>query len=192
MIIYDLIQIFVFVMDILFSIIGLSLIIIALINIIYSHFYKVVNMPSMPQTRRMIIDNIQKHHGDCDGLVIYDLGSGWGGLCRKLSNNFPKASVKGFEISPIPFLFSKIVALFGRYMINRQDIFKMNLNDADIIVCYLSHYHINKLMKKIDCESTKNIIIYSQGFPAQGLEPDGIIDIPYSIEKKLYRYDIKK
>lgn len=171
------------------SVLILAFIVIVIINTIYSHFYKVVNMPSTPQTRNKIINILCENHDDCAGLSIYDLGSGWGGLCRKLSSKFPRATIKGFEISPVPYMVSKIFALFGHYTISRQDIFKLDLSQADIIVCYLSHYHMNKLANKIKNECRPGLILYSQGFPIKDMIADKIIDIPYSIEGKLYQYN---
>lgn len=149
-------------------------------------------MPSMPQTRREIIGNIVRHYGDCEGLNIYDLGSGWGGLCRQLQNKLPLANIVGWEISPVTFMISKFISLFGHYSIRRQDIFKMDLSNVDIIICYLSNYHMDKLTSKIINTDKKKIIVYTQGFPLQGLDPIEVVKIPYSIEKKLYRYELQK
>lgn len=177
-------------MDIFFSVLMVGFMVVVLVNTIYSHFYKVVNMPSSPNTRRVILDDIRAVVGDCDSKVIYDLGSGWGGLCRRLSHNFSAAHVKGFEISPIPYAVSKFFSLFFRYSVTRADLFKTDISNTDIIICYLSPYHMAKLADKVVNECKKGTIIYSQGFPFQSIEPDDIINIPFSIEKKLYRYKI--
>lgn len=168
----------------------LIFIVIVVINAIYAHFYKIVNIPSSPSTRTIIVQDIKCIKGDCAGLTIYDLGSGWGGLCRRLSKNFPNSHVQGFEISPVPYGISKIFSVFQTYRIQRANLFEMDLSNADILVCYLSHYHMNKLADKLKAECKKGTIIYSQGFPIKKMIAEKKFDIPLSIERKLYRYKI--
>lgn len=180
-------------MSIFFSILTLFILVIAFCNAFYAHIYKIVSMPSAPQTRSIITDHIHTTHGDCNNLNIYDLGSGYGGLCRKLSKKFPNAKVIGYEISPVPYMISKIIQICGlskSYTIKRRDIFSVNLSNADIIVCYLSHYHMDELKKKLQADNIKNCSLYSQGFPIKSIEPNDIIAVPYSIERKLYLYKL--
>lgn len=169
------------------SIVILITLIIVIINTIYSTVYKVVNMPSAPQTRKAIINDIRLHQGIDNHLNIYDLGSGWGGLCRKLASSFPKASIIGYEISPIPFIISKI-KWRKNYAIKRANIFKINITNADIIICYLSPTHMKQLERDIQARAKKGAVFYSQGFPFPTIQPEKVIEIPYSLERKLYKY----
>lgn len=180
-------------MTLLYSLLVI-LIIIAVVNGIYGSLYKVVNMPSTPQTRRHIIDAITEKAGYDHDLVIYELGSGWGGLCRKMANAFPKADIRGFEISPVPFLFSWFIGLLdfrGRYAIRRQNIFHTDITDADIIVCYLSPYHMQRFERELMPDMKEGSRLYSQGFPLTHKEADKVIDVPYSLEKRIFCYIIK-
>lgn len=171
------------------SLILLSVIIVVVVNTIYSTKYKVVNMPSTPNTRKAIIQDIQSLKGNCHELNIYDCGSGWGGLCRKICQTFPAAHVMGIEISPIPFLVSYLNP-FRKYQIKRDNLFQINLSQANILIFYLSPYHMDMLVPKLSKEVKKGTIIYSQGFPIKGWNTSKELDISYSLEKKLYRYDI--
>lgn len=171
------------------SFILLLFIFVVVINTIYSTKYKVVNMPSAPNTRRATIDDIRSSKGDCDGLNIYDCGSGWGGLCSKLSKAFPNACVTGIEISPIPFLVSYLNP-FRKYKVKRDNLFEIDLSDTDILIFYLSPHHMAQLIKKLENNTKEKVIIYSQGFPIPEWDPSKIIIIPYALEKKLYRYDL--
>jgi hypothetical protein len=146
-------------------------------------------MPSAPQTRRAIINDIQLLKGDCEGLVIYDCGSGWGGLCAKLSRAFQNAKITGFEISPVPYAISKCNPL-RQYVIQRADFFILDFSNADILIFYLSPYHMNKLSQKLSAECKSGTVIYSQGFPIDGWHIDKKIATKYAIEKTLYRYVI--
>lgn len=179
------------IMDIYFSFIGLALIIVGIINSIYSHIYKIVNMPSAPQTRKAIINNLKSEINNDDGIKIIDLGSGWGGLCSKLSKHFPKAKIEGIEISPIPFLTSKIFQYlypFRHYRIKRNDLFKMDISSYDVIICYLSPYHMDRFENDLLTQCKSGTILYSQGFPLKNKTAEAVIEIPYSLEKKLYKY----
>jgi len=147
-------------------------------------------MPSLPPTRHAIINSIKNYRHDCDDLKIYDLGSGWGGLCRKLSNHFPKATVRGYEISPIPYAISKIISVFKNHTITRANLFEQNISDADIIICYLSPYHMRELAKKLQSECKKGTLIYSQGFPIEDMTAKKIYNIAFGIERKLYCYEM--
>ena len=40
---------------------------------------------------------------------IYELGSGWVGLAKALAQKFPDHQVIGIEISPIPWLYSRLM-----------------------------------------------------------------------------------
>lgn len=180
-------------MDIFFSILVLLIVFTALCNTVYAHIYKIVNMPSTPQTRKVIINDIRDMYGDATGLTIYDLGSGYGGLCRALARYFPQATIRAIEISPMPYAISKIIqflSLKTNYRISRGDIFKSDISDADILVCYLSHYHMNKLPDYLKNNKDKNLVLYSQGFEIASLGADKIMNVPYSLEQKLFRYKI--
>jgi 16S rRNA A1518/A1519 N6-dimethyltransferase RsmA/KsgA/DIM1 with predicted DNA glycosylase/AP lyase activity len=137
----------------------------------------------------VVINTIYSTKCDCDGLNIYDCGSGWGGLCSKLSKAFPNAQITGIEISPIPFLVSYLNP-FRRYKIKRHDLFRIDLSQADILIFYLSPYHMDMVSHKILSEVQKGTTIYSQGFPIKGWNVSKEMDISLSLEKKLYRYDL--
>jgi len=162
--------------------------VIVAVNTLYSYLYKVVNMPSSPQTRQAIIADLKALKGDAQGLHIYELGSGWGGLTLRLARHFPHATVIGFEISPVPYCVSLIRRLCvrkNRYTLRYGDIFKQDLSAADIIICYLSPYH----MKRLEPMIPKNATVYTQGFPFPDRKADQEIPIKYGIENTLYRYD---
>lgn len=163
------------------------LIVIAVINGLYGHVYKVVNMPSTPSTRRMIINDIQDIKRDCNGLTIYECGSGWGGFVDKLARAFPLAIIKGYEISPIPYAVSKILKS-KRTEIEYKNLFECDFAKADIIIVYLSPYHMEKLLPILENQLRGGSLVYSQGFPFKAKKEDAVLTPSYSIEKKIYRY----
>ena len=179
--------------EIALSVFMLCIVILVLTNTIYATIYKVANMPSAPQTRHAIIKDIQNRFMSRPDLLIYNLGSGWGGLCRKLAAADPSYTVKGFEISIIPYCVSKLmqmVSLRHPYFISRGDLFTVNMNDADVVICYLSPYHMDRVALEIIPHMKSGSILYSQGFPLHERKADDVINVPLSIEKKIYRYDM--
>ena len=159
----------------------------------YAHIYKVVNIPSAPKTRQIICDDLESKLTDITKPLIIDCGSGWGGLCRKLAKKFPNTTVIGYEISPIPYLFSWCIQKISPnldYTISRQDLFKADLKTADILICYLSPFHMKKFEFMIKDKGLHSALLYSQGFALPNKQADQIWDVPYSLEKKLYRYDL--
>src|ERR1700734_1065408 len=49
-----------------------------------------------------------KRAGLSEQAIIYELGSGWGSLVIALARAFPKAHIRGIEISPVPYWVSRI------------------------------------------------------------------------------------
>jgi hypothetical protein len=70
--------------------------------------------------------------------VIMDLGSGWGTLIVGLARAFPGASVQGVEMSPFPYLVSRLRARgLTNAVVRWGNFFHSDLSSADAIVCYL-------------------------------------------------------
>jgi hypothetical protein len=162
-------------------------IIVVIVNTIYSAIYKIVNVPTTPFSRNALVEDIRSLKGNCEGLVIYDLGAGWGGLCLWLARAFPKAKITGYEVSPFPYLVARIRQLISfkkNYRICYGDLFKKDISDADIIFAYLSPQHMTRLSPSI----SKGTIVYSQGFEMPGKTPEKVISVRISIERNLYRY----
>lgn len=71
--------------------------------------------------------------------AIYDLGSGWGSLTRRLAVRYPAVPVIGIELSPLPWLVSRVWPVFGatapRYRFG--DFFRHPPVDAGLVVCFL-------------------------------------------------------
>ena len=71
---------------------------------------------------------------------IVDLGSGWGGMARKLARTFPDRKVTGIEASFLPWLVSAAVQRLvgpGNLRFRYGDFRKGTLDDAAVTVCYL-------------------------------------------------------
>ena len=71
---------------------------------------------------------------------IWELGPGWGTLLQHLCQKYPEHTIKGFELSPLPWLVS-----LGRIRVwnhnhcevVRQDFWQKDAGHVGLIVCYL-------------------------------------------------------
>lgn len=175
-------------LEIAFSLIIALAIIVAITNEIYAHKLKVVPMASMPWVSKQIANAAKTHKSDAK--VIYELGSGWGGLAHKLAKSFPAARVTGYELSPWPYITSKLFKRASNLQFYRQDIFTRNYHDADIIAFYLMPATIKELVTKLKTECRAGTLIIASGFPADGLTLVDTIAMNKGLEKHIYIYQI--
>ncbi len=101
-------------------------------------------------------------------IKIYDLGSGAGGLVRKLAKAFPQATVVGVEIAWPAWLYSCIrqkISRLGNVHFILSDFMKVNVADGDVTILYLSDAHIGPMSKKLAKEGKQGSLIISNTFP---------------------------
>jgi precorrin-6B methylase 2 len=86
-----------------------------------------------------------------DHPVIIDLGSGWGTLMIALARAFPDASVQGVEMSPFPYLISRLrTRRLSNVSVRFGTLFRTDLHDADAITCYLMPSLMARLSDLLD------------------------------------------
>ncbi|MCB1111952.1 MAG: methyltransferase domain-containing protein [Chlamydiales bacterium] len=123
--------------------------------------------------------------------TIYDLGSGWGTLAVPIARAMPHCQVIGYENSPIPYLFSKLLAGWNavtNVKFLRRDLFKMPLNDASLVVCYLFPKAMERLVQKFNEELKPGTIIISNTFAIPGWEPAQVYQIDDVYRTRVYVY----
>ena len=70
--------------------------------------------------------------------VVFELGSGWGTLAFPLARRLPRCTVRALEISPLPWLFSRLRHIVERstnLSLRRADYRHVALDDAALVVC---------------------------------------------------------
>jgi len=139
-------------------------------------------MPSSRIAKRAMLSLLK----ESTPQVIYELGSGWGGMAIKLAKTFPQAKVVAFELSPIPYLYSKILSpRLNNLNFRRRDFLKEDLAKADTIVCYLFPKGMELLEKKLQKQTViSNSFALPNRKPAQTLYVDDFSSTP------IYRYDL--
>lgn len=127
--------------------------------------------------------------------LIFELGSGWGTLAFALAQHFPHHQVYAYEISPVPYFFSKLISIFLSYSnlhIKRKNFFEISLKDADLIVCYLYSEAMSKLKVKFENELHPGAFVLSHTFAIPGWVPIKIICADDLYQTPIYLYQVSK
>ncbi len=146
-------------------------------------------MPSSLLARKALLDNLP----DEGRGIIYELGSGWGSLAFPLAKKYPHCTIIAYENSPIPYFVSKIILLFSRHKnlrIKRQDFFKVNLQNASIIVCYLYPGAMQKLRRKFESELKKGTLVATNTFSIPQWHAQKTIEIKDLYNTKIYIFKL--
>ncbi len=102
---------------------------------------------------------------------IYELGSGWGGLAAALADRYPETPVSGFEISVLPWAYSKVRQMFGdqkKLRFRFGNFLKADFSDAALIVCYLPGPAMEKLKPKLEAQLRPGALVLSNTFALRG------------------------
>jgi tRNA A58 N-methylase Trm61 len=103
-------------------------------------FHWLTGVPPLPARIGEAVDTVAllKYAELPKQAIIYDLGCGWGSLVIALANAFPDATIKGIELSPLPYWIARFRT---RHMTNvslqRGNFYKSDLKDASAVTCYL-------------------------------------------------------
>lgn len=175
-------------MDILFSILMIIAISGVLLNEFYAHKLKVSAMPTLPWTRGTILDLIEEYKPRED-MVVYELGSGWGGMAKRIARRFPAAQVLGVELSPFPYLISKL-NLRRNLRFKRANVLDIDLADADILALYLTPNILGQLKPKFEAELKAGSVIIACGFEVPGWSAIKKAPMKGALEKEIFVYRV--
>lgn len=124
---------------------------------------------------------------------IVELGSGWGTLALPIASKFPEASVAGYENSIVPFLASRIRAVFWstpNLHLHWINFFNVDLSDADLIVCYQSPGNMSNLRPKLEAELSDDAIVVSNTFAVPGWTPSDTHQADDLFKTRIYVYRV--
>lgn len=109
--------------------------------------------------------------------VVYELGSGSAGFLRGIEQKFKNTKLIGVEHSWWPYILSKIQIILSNSKIKivREDIFKVDLKEADLIYCFLNIKTMAKLKDKFERECRPGTLIVSYCFKLPQHEPEKVI-----------------
>jgi len=139
-------------------------------------FGKAPEVPSSTKLRNAVVSEIRARYPDAKTVI--DIGSGWGGMTRRIACEFSGASVTGIELMPLSFGCSALAKLFAgpanaKFVIGDAIKFIKNSDGFDVGVCYCG----TALMKDIPSLSDKFKLIISLDFPIPNVRPIKIIKL---------------
>lgn len=120
------------------------------------------------------IDKLLTASGLKEGDAFYDLGCGDGRVLIRAANNF-NARCVGIEIDPLKTFIArvrvKLAGLDGKVRIVTGSAGSIDLREADVVFCYLSHQANDRLEKKFLDELKESAVIVSYRFMIRGFKP---------------------
>ncbi len=124
---------------------------------------------------------------------VCDLGSGWGGLARALARCYPRSPVIGFEVSPLPWAWSRLrQTLRGAANLRFRfgDFHNADLTAAALVVCYLPGPAMEKLRPKLEAELKPGALVASNTFALRGWDPVEVRTAPDAHASQVYLYRV--
>lgn len=146
------------------------------LSILLAHFLllAILKVPYAPTPRPIIEQLLTTLNIKC-GITVYDIGCGDGRFLIAAAQR--GATAKGFEAAPLPYCKARL-AIWRSNLSNIQlyygNAFKAQLNDADIIFCFMTHRVMPLLEEKIH-SLTKPCIVVTYGFALPTLVPYQIV-----------------
>lgn len=141
----------------------------AIISLIgFSLYTGIGPVPTSPKIKK-IMGSLALGSGE-----IYELGSGWGTLAFPLAKANPQAQIRGYELSPIPWLFSWFKQKIegpSNIKFKRKDFFSLNLEGATGVVCYLYPGAMDRLKIKFESELKPGSFVLTHTFRVPGWIP---------------------
>ena len=152
-----------------------------------------VGVPPMPSNRAARLAMLKLLPEKVDGTV-YDLGSAWGGLAFDLARKYPDNRVVGIELSPIPYLASRLRALLIRrpnLNFRRADFLNVDLSDAGALTCYLMIWAMRRLEPKLRAELNPGAVVVSHAFAFVAWKHEAHVIVPEAGSAWIYRYQME-
>lgn len=145
-----------------YYIFGMIILSILMLMFLVPYFYGAPWFPSEQSVVKRMVDMAKIRSSD----IVYDLGSGDARILIEAARRNKKiAKLIGVEINPFANMLSKILLKISgcgnRIEIRRQDLFKTNLKDADVIFVFLLQKTNNRLEKKLKKELKKGTRVVS-------------------------------
>lgn len=124
-------------------------------------------------------------------FAFIDLGSGCGGLLKKLSRNHVNGSFHGVEAAPIPFIISKFHSMIGSgYNVHWGDFWKHDFSQYDVVYAYLSPVPMTSLWLKARKEMRPGSLLISNTFIIPDVAPDQSIKLNDFSNSTLYLWKL--
>lgn len=129
------------------------------------------DLPTSRRATRALADTIRKYKPDAKNF--YDLGCAHGALSLRMRKLLPHLNIYGIDNSAVRIFFAKLKNKILRRKINfqKQDIFKTNLRNADVVYTYLWYHLMPILEKKLQKELKRGAVVITNTSHFQEWQP---------------------
>ncbi|QQG52764.1 MAG: hypothetical protein HY931_00835 [Candidatus Falkowbacteria bacterium] len=156
-----------------------------------SQFYNVFFKGYAPfiSTDRETIKTILAASSISTPFIVYELGCGRARFLRIAEKIFPGLRLIGVEnLASLYYLnWLRLKLSFSKIQLWKKDFLALNLQDADLIYCYLNNDTMKKLGDKFSKECRGGTQIVSRSFPIPQFIPEKVLNVK---NKKIYFYKI--
>ncbi len=141
------------------------------------------DLPTSKKTIKQLIKIILKHKPEA--VNFYDLGCGRGTVALAIKKELPQLEVRGTDYNAIRIFFAKLKSFFFRRKIDfkKQDLFKIGLQNADIVYTYLWYDLMPPLEKKLQSELKTGALVVTNTSKFPNWQPVEIINTRTKIPK---------
>ncbi len=131
--------------------------------------------PTSKKTIKQLIKIISKHKPEA--INFYDLGCGRGTVALAIKKELPQLEVRGIDYNAVRIFFAKLKSFFLRRKVDfkKQDLFKTDLQKADIVYTYLWYDLMPPLEKKLHSELKSGAIVITNTSKFPNLQPVEIV-----------------
>lgn len=151
-------------------------------NIVFRGFAPYVS------TKKKVIDSILSNIGRSGKFTLIELGCGQAGFLQAARERFPEAVLIGYEYSFWPLLQAKIRNWINKsdLVLKKQNIYKVDLSQADIVYCYLNPQMMADLEPKLKAELKEGSDIVSFQFSIPNMVPVKVINNEKETERTYF------
>ncbi len=149
--------------------------------------------PTSRRVRGVMLRLLPRRLPLSDTKLIYELGSGWGGMAPYLAHVYPNHHVIGIEYSPLPWLISRIFFMFRRtenLSFEWGDFMQRDLSDASLVVCYLAGRQMEELESKLSSELKVGALVLTHTFAMPNWRPADTVRANDFYRSPVYLYEI--
>ena len=146
-------------------------------------------MPTSGKVRRELLSLLPEA---LEGTLL-ELGSGWGTLAFALADHCPRARVVAYELSPLPYAFSRLrqrLAPRPNLQLVREDFLRASFSGASAVVCYLYPGAMRRLAPKLSAELAPGTRILSHTFALRGWKPLRTLVVGDLYRTPIYLYEV--
>lgn len=144
-------------------------------------------------SRRSVWKEIEALLPQDESYKLLDIGSGLGGMLLHLDKARPQGRHEGVEISPAPWLISRIRAFMqgATVRFRRKDYRTLDLSDYDVVFAFLSPLVMHEVLRKASREMRPGTLLLSLAFPLPGIRHDFVIQTGEGERQKLYGWRVR-